>query len=61
MKTPLKCCQLVPISANQPKTELALVIANGTSVAVWARGNAVSKRAASRCAPTVLPGLVVYL
>jgi len=32
------------------KTELALALANGTSVTAWARGNQVPKRTASRWA-----------
>src|SRR5450755_1214825 len=61
----LKCCQPVPISAipgerlmsampgerpRSQKTELALAIANGTSVTAWARGNEMPKRTAYRWA-----------
>jgi len=35
---------------RSPKTELALAIANGTSVSAWARGNEVPKRTAYRWA-----------
>ena len=45
-------CQPVPSSENSPslKAQLALAIAQGTSIAVWARKNNVPRRTATRWA-----------